>query len=151
MIDAKLLWFIAGIVLILLEFAVPGVVLVFFGIGALVTSVTTWAGLTPEPGSQLLVFALASLSLLFVLRRFVKEWFVGGSDEDDRDMDDDFTGREARVVRDIPGPGLDGRVEIKGAEWRARAPEPIQAGTIVIIDRREGLTLHVRLRSIPNS
>jgi len=146
MIDAKLLWFLAGVVLILLEFAAPGVVVVFFGVGAVITSITTWAGLTPGIGSQTAVFGISSVLLLFTLRRYVKRWFVGNSADFDGDLDDDFTGREARVVEDIPGDGADGRVEIKGAEWKARSAEAIPAGAVVIIERRDGLTLHVRNR-----
>lgn len=146
MLDAKLIWFIAGIVLILAEFVAPGVVVVFFGVGAVITSITTWLGLTPGIGGQAAVFGASSVLLLFTLRRYVKSWFVGKSADYDGDLDDDFTGREARVIRDIPGDGLDGRVEIKGAEWKARAVEAIPAGTTVIIERRDGLTLHVRNR-----
>lgn len=146
-LDAKTMWLIAGFVLILLEFVNPGVVLGFFGVGAFITSLTTWIGLTPAIGSQTLVFGITSFALLFTLRRLVKQWFVGKSDGDGGDLDDDFTGREARALSDIPGPGHDGRVEIKGAEWKARAEEPVAAGDIVIIERREGLTLHVRPRT----
>lgn len=146
-IDAKTAWLIAGVVLILLEFVNPGVILVFFGVGAVITSITTWIGLTPGIGSQTLVFGVSSFALLFTLRRVVKQWFVGKSDGEGGDLDDDFTGREARVLTDIPGPGHDGKVEIKGAEWKARSETPVAAGDTVIIERREGLTLHVRPRS----
>lgn len=145
-LDAKTMWLIAGFVLILLEFVNPGVVLGFFGVGAFITSLTTWIGLTSGIGSQTLVFGITSFALLFTLRRLVKDWFVGKSDAVGGDLDDDFTGREARVLSDIPGPGHDGKVEIKGAEWRARAEQPVTTGDIVIIVRREGLTLHVRPR-----
>ncbi|BCX47025.1 hypothetical protein HAHE_09330 [Haloferula helveola] len=146
MLDPKLLWLIAGIIMILLEFAAPGVVIVFFGFGAVVTSITTWLGLTPGIGSQSLMFGGSSIILLFSLRRYVKKWFVGNSEDGEGDLDDDFTGREARVTHDIPGPGADGRVEIKGAEWKARAETAIAAGETVIIENRSGLTLHVRTR-----
>ena len=146
MFDAKLIWFLLGLALILFEFAAPGFVVFFFGAGAIVTAITTWAGLTPGIGSQSLVFGVSSMVLLFCLRRYLKKWFVGDSDESAGDMDDDFTGREARVIDALPGNGLDGRVEIKGAEWKARSVEAIPPGAIVIIERREGLTFHVRPR-----
>jgi membrane protein implicated in regulation of membrane protease activity len=144
--DPITLWFIAGALLILAEFMVPGVVIVFFGVGALTTSLTTWLGLTESLTSQTFMFGTSSVVLLFSLRHLVKGWFVGKSENGDGDLDDDFTGREAMVTRDIPGPGLDGRIEIKGSEWKARADATIVAGTTVIIDGREGLTLHVRNR-----
>lgn len=140
------LWLIAGIVLILAEFAAPGFIVFFFGVGAILTAITTWLGITPETASQSLVFGISSLALLFGLRRFAKGIFVGSSDPTSGDLDDDFTGREARVIQDIPGGIADGRVEIKGAEWKARAEAPIPAGSTVIIRRREGLTFYVSAR-----
>ncbi|MFC7338437.1 NfeD family protein [Haloferula chungangensis] len=144
--DPITLWFIAGALLILAEFMVPGVVIVFFGVGALITSLTTWLGLTASLTSQTFMFGASSVVLLFSLRHLVKSWFVGKSDDENGDLDDDFTGREALVTRDIPGPGIDGRIEIKGSEWKARAESTIVAGTPVIISGREGLTFHVRKR-----
>lgn len=145
-IDPEILWLIAGVLLILAEFFAPGVIIVFFGIGAIFTSITTWFGWTPGLGSQAAMFATSSVVLLFGLRRFVKKWFVGHSANTGGAIDDDFTGREARVVSDLPGLGGDGLVEIKGANWKARSDTPVAAGQTVIIERREGLTFHVRPR-----
>jgi len=144
-LDAKTIWLLAGVALILLEFVAPGVVIVFFGFGAIITALTTWLDLTPGLGSQMLVFGVSSTVLLFGLRRFVKNWFVGKS-SNPNGPDDDFIGREARVIAALPGHGGPGKVEIKGANWNARSEEPASIGDTVIIERREGLTFHVRPR-----
>ena len=144
-LDPKTIWLLAGVLLILLEFFAPGVIIVFFGVGAVITSLTTWADWTPGLGSQVTVFSISSLVLLFGLRRFVKKWFVGTS-RDLNGPDDDFIGREARVISSLPGQGGPGKVEIKGANWNARSEVPVPAGATVIIERREGLTFHVRPR-----
>jgi membrane protein implicated in regulation of membrane protease activity len=140
------LWLLAGILLVLGEFVAPGVIIVFFGAGAILTSITTWAGLTPDIGSQAAMFGISSATLLFGLRRYVKKWFVGDSANLNGESDDDFTGREARVVGALPGRGGDGLVEIKGTNWKARSETPIPAGETVIIERRDGLTFYVRTR-----
>lgn len=145
-LDAKTIWLIVGILLVLAEFSAPGVILVFFGVGAIITAITTWAGLTQDIGPQAAVFATSSLILLFGLRRYVKQWFVGDSETLSTECDDDFTGREARVVTDLAGQGADGLVEIKGANWKARSDLAIPAGATAIIERRDGLTFHVRPR-----
>ncbi len=62
--NPALLWFLLGLALIFLEFVVPGVILVFFGIGAWAAAVTTYFGLTASFESQLLIFAVASILLL---------------------------------------------------------------------------------------
>ena len=115
------LWLLAGILLVLGEFVAPGVIIVFFGAGAILTSITTWAGLTPDIGSQAAMFGIGSATLLFGLRRYVKKWFVGDSANLNGESDDDFTGREARVVGALPGRGGDGllgqtSVEAGGAD-----------------------------------
>lgn len=146
-LDAKTIWLLVGVALILLEFLAPGVVIVFFGVGAIITALTTWLDLTPGLDSQMLVFGLSSVTLLFGLRRFVTKWFVGKS-SNANGPDDDFIGREARVITSLPGRGEPGKVEIKGANWNARSEVPVAAGELVIIERREGLTFHVRPRQL---
>jgi len=145
MLDPALLWFIAGITLILLEFGAPGVVLCFFGAGAIITAITTWLGLTDSIASQTLVFTISSVGLLAGLRRWVKSWFVGDSNAASDDVEDEFTGREATAISDFEKG--DGLVEIKGARWNARSEADIKKGDTVIISRREDLTLHVSPRS----
>lgn len=145
MLDPALIWFIAGIILILLEFGAPGVVLCFFGAGAILTAITTWLGLTDSIASQTIVFTLASVGLLLGLRRWVKGWFVGDSNSASDDVEDEFTGREAITMSDFEkGSGL---VELKGARWNARSEANLKKGDTVIITRREDLTLHVIPRS----
>ncbi|MCW1925642.1 NfeD family protein [Luteolibacter arcticus] len=145
-IDPEILWLIAGVILILAEFFAPGVIIVFFGVGAIFTAITTFFGWTPDLGSQAAMFAVTSVVLLFGLRRFVKKWFVGHSANAGGSVDDDYTGREARVITALPGRGEDGLVEIKGTNWNARSDTPVAAGETVIIERRQGLTFHVRPR-----
>jgi inner membrane protein len=37
-IDPEILWLVAGVLLVLAEFFAPGVIIVFFGVGAIITS-----------------------------------------------------------------------------------------------------------------
>jgi membrane protein implicated in regulation of membrane protease activity len=142
-ITPELFWFLLGLALLLAEFALPGIIIMFFGIGAWITSLTTWLGITTGAASQNIVFALSSVLLLFILRHRMKKIFMGKSTNDA--IEDEFTGKEARVRVAIDENDR-GKVEIKGAQWNARAQEVIPADTMVIIERREGLTLHVRIR-----
>ena len=119
--DAALIWFLAGLVLVLLEFAAPGVVLVFIGLGAWVTALAVKLGWAEGVGAQMAWFAASSLVLLLALRRFFKSWFSGFSNKQDmlRNLDE-FTGQEVRVVSEVRGQAR-GLVEFKGANWSARA------------------------------
>lgn len=140
------LWFLAGLVLVLLEFTAPGLVLIFFGLGAWVASLTAWLGWTPALAGQLGVFALASTLFLVGLRRSCRGWFAGLSSAGDAQAtEEEFLDKEARVLSAI-GPGQPGKVEFKGASWTARGEASLQPGDTAIIVGRDGLQLRVRPR-----
>jgi membrane protein implicated in regulation of membrane protease activity len=144
-VTPELVWFVCGIVLVLLEFVMPGVVLVFFGVGAWVTALTTYLGMTPGSASQLLVFAIVSVVLLFALRRYIRLRFSGFVSErqaPDRNLDE-FTGKNVVVLEDI-APGKPGTVEFKGAPWRAESGDSLRRGDNGVIEKRDSLTLKIK-------
>jgi len=145
-IPVELIWFIAGLVLILLEFAAPGVIIVFFGVGAWITALLTWLGLTNSLSLQLLVWAASSVLLVLVLRRRLADRFHGFETgrQDPMANLDEVTGREVLVTEDVGPDHRRGRVEFKGADWTAVAAETIAAGQLAVIEKIDGLTLHVR-------
>lgn len=140
-----LIWFLVGLALILSEFLLPGIILVFFGMGAWLTAAAAWIGITPGWTSQLICFAISSIVLLVLLRRQFRNRFFGYVG-DDHDLDsniDEFRGQAVLVTEDI-GPGSDqGAVEYKGAHWKARSDHQITAGQRVIIKSVDGITLVV--------
>lgn len=145
MITPELVWFVGGVVLMLLEFAVPGVVLVFFGLGAWVTALTTYMGLTEGSASQLLVFAGASVFLLAVLRRYIRNrfsGFIGERQTPDQNLDE-FTGKKVVILEEV-APGKTGKAEFKGAPWRAESEDTFKQGETGTIEKVDGLTLILR-------
>ncbi len=140
-----LMWFLAGLALLLFEFTVPGVILVFFGIGAWVTALTTWVGLTGDWTSQLLTFAVSSVLMLVFLRRWFRDRFFGHrtGELDPQDNLDEFKGQVVVVTENI-GPESGGKVEYKGADWSARCDTALPAGSRAVILSADGITLVVR-------
>jgi len=140
------IWFLLGLILALLEFAVPGVILIFFGVGAWVVSVSTYLGLTGSFESQVLLFSITSIVLLFSLRRWIKGKFSGHvSDVQDLTQNlNEFVGKSVVVTKDvIPGkPG--GKVEFKGATWSADSDEYIKSGDWATITELDGITLKIK-------
>ncbi len=145
--DPVLIWFVAGLALVLAEFTLPGVILVLFGLGCWLTAATTWLGLTAGWTGQLLTFTVSSILLLVFLRRRFRTRFFGyvGDNQDPTDNLDDLTGQQVTVTEDIL-PGATGRVEFKGAGWSARCETALPVGAVGIIERAEGITLVVRPR-----
>ena len=142
----ELIWFLVGLALILLEFALPGVILAFFGAGAWVAAITTWFGLTDGLAAQLWVFALSSLLLLVLLRRRIKSRLSGYTSEvQDPNVNlDEFRGRKVTVLAAIAPGQTGGRVEYKGAGWGAVADSALAAGEQAVIVGVDGITLEVR-------
>lgn len=142
-IDTKTLWFIAGLILILLEFAAPGIVVIFFGIGAWVVAIAMWAGLIETIPAQCMLFVIASLVLLVALRRYAAAWFVGSSSNGESNLDEEFIGKTVRVIHAIGGAEQTGKVELKGAEWNARSEVPLDEGSLAVVLGRDGIDLIV--------
>ena len=146
MTNPALLWFLAGLALVMAEFVVPGVILVFFGLGAWITALTTYVGLTVGTEAQLWVFAGSSTLSLVILRRLIRDRFYGHVSEIQNPSVnlDEFTGRLVEVTEDIEPGQSEGQVEFKGAPWRARAAVSIKRGEAAVIDRVEGTVLIIR-------
>ncbi|MBP7763665.1 MAG: NfeD family protein [Syntrophaceae bacterium] len=135
-----LVWAVLGLVLLITELATATFILCFIGLGALLVALTTWLGLTPSLSSQLLVFTVSSLLLLFLLRKTAKKLFAGQAD-----APPDYAEQKVQVVRTIP-PGGEGAIAYRGSEWIAfsDAPEPIPEGAAVRIETIEGIRVKVK-------
>ncbi len=134
------LWFVAGLVLIVIEAIVPGVVVIFFAFGAWITSLVTW--LIPMPFEiQLIVFLVTSVLSLVALRRYVSKWFIGEMGNVDSSVND-FIGKEAEVTRAIDSENL-GQVVFKGVEWQAESTQVLEVGDRVIITDQKSIRLIV--------
>lgn len=136
--NPALFWLVLGLALVGLEIILPGIVLMFFGFGALLTSLCCLLfGI--DPLTQTILFAVSSVIMLAALRRlFLRaRWFAGEKTKDE------FAGKEVKVVADIPGTAEHGLVLLNGTNWNAIAREFIPKDSIVRIERRDGLTLVV--------
>lgn len=144
-ISAELAWAIVGIIFIFIEFFIPGLVIAFFGVGALITALTTWIGISPTLPWQLLVFIVSSILLLVLLRRYVKRVFFGG-EKGEVDVPNFIVeiGKVVPVVEYIQPGEVGGKVRYQGANWLARADEPIPPGESVKIIGCDNITLLVK-------
>ncbi|MFC1533327.1 NfeD family protein, partial [Thermodesulfobacteriota bacterium] len=144
--NPTLIWFLIGLVLAFLEFAVPGVILIFFGVAAWIVAFTTYLGLTLSIEIQLLSFVIASILLLVSLRKWIKGKFYGHV-RDVQDLSqnlDEFTGKDVLVLNDVMPGKTGGYVEFKGGSWSAVSEEPIKKGEFAIITELDGLTIKIK-------
>jgi membrane protein implicated in regulation of membrane protease activity len=139
--NPAVIWFLVGLGLLLLELVLPGLVILFFGAGAWVTALVC-AFTDINLNWQILIFLVASLLGLVLLRKYLKKRFFGKTDKVTEDQLEEFIGRKAKAVEVFKdGTGL---VEFKGTRWSARSDEPVTKGQWVTILDKESLILHVK-------
>jgi len=140
----ELIWFVVGLVLLMGEFFIPGLVVFFFAIGAFVVAAVC-AVTELSLNWQLGIFLVCSLASLAVLRRWLRGIFAGhvSSQQDGSENLEDFVGQRA-VVKERIDPKLGGKVEFHGTDWRAVSDQEVAEGEVVEIVGKEDLTLRVR-------
>jgi membrane protein implicated in regulation of membrane protease activity len=123
-----LLWFLAGIAVMLAELAVPGFVIIFFGLGCWGASLAAF--FFPDAYSaQVAVFVIVSVASLLTLRKVAMRIFVGGSEgRETEDMGNIPLGARVTLDQDLEA-GRVGRVRFRGAMWDAVSEERISAGS----------------------
>ena len=141
-LSPELIWFLIGLAFILLEFIIPGVIVIFFGVGAWVNSLLL---LIMDFGlnTQLIIFLVTSIVLLVILRKKVQSIFVGKTEQSTNGDVDDIIGKKVKVVTKIT-PNEVGKVLLNGTQWSATSDNEIDEDTIVIITSKNNLTLTVK-------
>jgi len=141
----ELIWFLIGLVLLLLEFVMPGLIIAFFGVGACIVAIVCLL-IDISLNTQLLIFIVSSVLSLLLLRRWVKGVFMGHivSKQDMRENLEEFMGQKA-VVKERIVPKTGGKVEFRGTDWAAEADVEIAEGTAVEIIGKDNITLKVKV------
>lgn len=143
-LNPPIIWFIVGLVLILLEFGIPGLITIFFGIGAWIVAILCLFIDMPI-NVQLLIFIAISIISLAFLRNQFKKLFEGTMDKSKFGPDEleEFIGHKAEVISEIT-PDHSGKVEFHGTSWKAESDEKISVSEIVEIIEKRNLTLIVK-------
>jgi len=140
----EVIWFAIALVLLILEFVLPGLVIFFFAAGACVVALVC---LVTDIGinAQLAIFIVTSVLALLCLRRWLKAIFVGHVTSTQNMTEDlrEFVGERA-VVKEKITPKLAGKVEFHGTNWAAQADEEIAEGAVVEIIGKNNITLKVK-------
>ncbi|MGE4285249.1 MAG: NfeD family protein [Phycisphaerae bacterium] len=139
-------WMLVGMCLFLLEFAAPGLIVAFFGIGAIITAIITkFADISLT--WQIFWFIFFSVASLVLLRNTFKKIFYGDKKAGElRDLDDAGAIGKIVTVTEKITPEIPGKVEFQGTSWSASADEVIEAGERVVIKAQENLMLTVSHR-----
>lgn len=140
-LQAHTIWFLIGFGLILLEFVVPGFVLVFFGIGAWVTAIAC-ALFDVSINAQLLIFLLSSITSLVLLRKAIKKRYMDKTSPVSGALEDEYVGQVATAIVSFSA-GEVGKVSFKGANWEAIATKSVKEGERLRITGYKSIQLFV--------
>ena len=144
-LSSSLIWFLVGVVFLIAELALPGIILIFFAAGSFFAALAIWL-INIEKTVQISIFLISSLILLFTLRKYSLKIFKGSiHDEIDKIYTDSKIGKSAIVTKTIY-PDKAGEIKAMGSFWTAVADTEIKKGTHVLIKKQEsedGLTFKV--------
>lgn len=140
-LEIETIWLIGGLTLILLELLLPGGIVFFLGLAALIVSALLYAGLIGGWIQAFTVWFIASLTLLFALRGIVQKIIPAQIERAKTNQDLDAYGDIVEVRECIPVGG-EGRIRFRDSTWRARNyrdDQDLEAGTKVRLIFRENL------------
>lgn len=139
--NPPVLWFVLGFVFFLLEFAVPGLILFFFAVGAWIIAVISLVT-DVSINTQLVIFLGSSLLTLALFRRWLKK-LIWSNKESHELIEDEFLGKTAEAETAI-SPGQNGKVYFKGTSWDATSEDLIDKGEQVTIIGNDSILLIVK-------
>lgn len=139
LISSAWFWAILGIILIIVEVLTFTFILIFLGIGAIVTAITTGLEFTTNIETQLAVFSATSVITAVLLRKAAKGLFPG------KEFKSENIGEKVIVTTEIPAGG-EGSVSYRGSKWIAFSDkeEAIPEGGAVEIVAVDGIRLKVQ-------
>ena len=135
-----LVWLVLLVFFIMAEASTITVVSLWFAVGALTAMIASLLG--AELWLQAVLFAVVSVVLLCALRPIVKKYFTPKLTKTNVDA---LVGTTGRVMEKIDNTLSQGRVKLGAMEWSARssAGDTVEEGTLVRVDRIEGVKLLV--------
>ena len=135
-------WLVAMIVLLIIEGIVPGLVSIWFAIGAFAAMISAILG--APLWLQVLWFFAVSILTLCLTRPFAKKYDNSRATPTNADM---LIGKECVVTEAIDNVLGTGAVTVGGKVWTARTEEPdgkAETGKVMTVVKIEGVKLIVK-------
>ena len=135
-----IIWLILMIVFLMVESQTVTMVSLWFGAGALAALIAALCG--AELWLQIVLFFAVSIVLLAALHPLARKYFTPKITKTNVDS---VIGMQGLVTADINNVTAQGQVKLGAMEWTARSTsgEPIKAGTLVKVDKVEGVKAFV--------
>lgn len=141
--DVWMIWIIAGAVMALLEFILPGGIIVFLGMAAIAVGGAVYLGWITTAVHALLAWFIISILFMLFLRQLFIKYFEGDTSVENVDEDKDLIGSLVETVEEIL-PHKEGRVKFRDTTWAARSNGELKPGSKAVVSERDGNTLIVK-------
>lgn len=139
-------WFLIGFALLLMELALPGLVVGFFGLAALTVAVVVMLGGAKALLSQLLIFSVTAVLYLLLLRRLFRSLLkIGSNSADHEGLEDGIVGSEVQIDQDFSDGH--GELELHGVRWQAQSSYSFKRGEWAKVVGKRSLVLLLEPRS----
>lgn len=137
-------WLIGGVALILAEIVVPGGVVVFLGLSAVIVAMLRAVGLLESLISAFTVWFVVSIALLIGLRGVVNRILPGETSFQSPNEDLAALGTVVEVVETVNKSDANGRIHYSGTSWPATSLSgTIPKGSMATMAFRENLVWFV--------
>ena len=140
-VNMAAVWLVVMILLLIVEAVVPGLISLWFAIGALAALLSAICG--AQLWLQVTWFLLVSILTLVLTRPLAKKYINAKIQPTNADM---MIGKECYVTKDIDNILGQGEVTVRGRVWTARSEADsvkIPAGSTASVVRIEGVKLIV--------
>ena len=136
-----LIWFIAGLILIVMEIFTPGFVISLIGLACLITGIS--AIITNNIIIHIIVFSTSIILMMFFLRPIFLKYFYKKNPK--KSNVDALIGKQVIVDSDIDNNKNKGYIKIGADYFKAISEDGsnIPKGTLVVIKKMEGITATV--------
>lgn len=142
-----IIWLALMVVFLVVEAACPlHLVSIWFAVGSLAAMIAAWLG--GPVWLQAALFIVVSGGLLAMLWPFARKFL---NPKVSATNIDSIPGTEGYVTADIDNVSAVGQVKLNGMEWTARSAsgDPIPAGTLIRVERIEGVKVFVSPVEVP--
>ena len=138
-------WVVLMIGFLVVEGIAPGLVSIWFALGALAALISALLG--AQVWLQAVWFIVISVLALVITRPLAKKYVNSRTQATNADM---LIGQECSVTETIDKLHGTGAVSVAGKVWTARADDPekiIEKGSVAVIERIEGVKLIVKTKA----
>ena len=138
-----LIWMSVGLFLMLSELLVPGGIVVFLGVSAMIVSGAVYLGWITSVTNALITWFIISIIFMFTLRSLFMKYFEGDSEIQEVDEKNEIIGKEVTVIEEISLTQA-GRVRMRDTTWEATSDRHFLPGDLGVVESIEGNVLKIK-------